>query len=78
MIGIIIAIALLLKYKTMQSIIGHRSIHLSHGVTFFGPALNFHYCKSGNFCENFIFANSVKRDTCDQKISQLVVIYLYQ
>ena len=24
-------------------------------------------CKSGNFCENFIFANSVKRQTCDIK-----------
>ena len=29
------------------------------------------YCKSGNFRENFIFANSVKRHTCDRKISRL-------
>ena len=29
------------------------------------------YCKSGNFRENFIFANSVKRHICDIKNSQL-------
>ena len=29
------------------------------------------YCKSGNFRENFIFANSVKRQTCDVKNSRL-------
>ena len=23
------------------------------------------YCKSGNFCENFIFANGIKRHICD-------------
>ena len=27
-----------------------------------------HYRKSGNFRENFIFVNSVKRHKCDQKI----------
>ena len=30
------------------------------------------YCKSGNFPENFIFANSVKRHSCGAKISRLV------
>ena len=25
------------------------------------------YCKSGNFCKNFIFVNSVKRHICDVK-----------
>ena len=29
------------------------------------------YCKSGNFCENFIFAESVKRRICDTKNSPL-------
>ena len=29
------------------------------------------YCKSGNFRENFIFVNSVKRHTCDIKNSRL-------
>ena len=29
------------------------------------------YCKSGNFRENYIFANSVKRHTCDAKNSRL-------
>ena len=29
------------------------------------------YCKSGNFRENFIFANSVIRHICDAKNSQL-------
>ena len=29
------------------------------------------YCISGNFRENLIFANSVKRHTCDVKISRL-------
>ena len=29
------------------------------------------YCKSGNLCENFIFANSVKRHTCDVKNPRL-------
>ena len=29
------------------------------------------YCKSGNFCKNFIFANSVKRHICDVKNSRL-------
>ena len=29
------------------------------------------YCKSGNFCENFIVGNSVKRHFCDAKNSQL-------
>ena len=29
------------------------------------------YCKSVNFCENFIFANSVKRHICDVKTLQL-------
>ena len=29
------------------------------------------YCKFGNFRENFIFANSVKRHICDVKLSRL-------
>ena len=29
------------------------------------------YCKFRNFCENFIFANSVKRHICNVKISRL-------
>ena len=29
------------------------------------------YCKSGNFRDNFIFANSVKRHICDAKNSRL-------
>ena len=29
------------------------------------------YCKSGIFCDNFIFAKSVKRHICDAKNSQL-------
>ena len=29
------------------------------------------YCKSRNFCENFIFANSFKRHICDVKNSGL-------
>ena len=29
------------------------------------------YCKSGNFRENFIFANSVKRHICDVRNSRL-------
>ena len=29
------------------------------------------YCKFGNFRENFIFANSLKRHICDVQISQL-------
>ena len=29
------------------------------------------YCKLGNFCEIFIFANSVKRHICDVRNSQL-------
>ena len=35
--------------------------------------INIHrsYCKSGNFRKNFIFANSVKRHTCDIKNSRL-------
>ena len=28
------------------------------------------YCKSGNFRENFSFANSVKRHICDIKVSR--------
>ena len=31
----------------------------------------FWYCKFGNFRENFIFANSVKRHICDVKNSRL-------
>ena len=30
-----------------------------------------HYCKFGNFRENYIFANSVKRHICDVQTSQL-------
>ena len=30
-----------------------------------------HNCKSGNFREDFIFADSVKRHICDAKISRL-------
>ena len=34
--------------------------------------INLHgYCKFGNFCDNFIFANSVKRHILDVKNSQL-------
>ena len=29
------------------------------------------YCKSGNFRENFIFANSVKNHICDAKYSRI-------
>ena len=29
------------------------------------------YCKSGYFCENFIFSNSVKKNICDAKNSRL-------
>ena len=29
------------------------------------------YCKFGNFCDNFIFANSVKRHICQVKKSRL-------
>ena len=32
---------------------------------------SFVYCKTGIFRENFIFANSVKRDFCGVKISRL-------
>ena len=32
--------------------------------------LHGNYCKSGNFRENFIFANSVKRHICDTKNSR--------
>ena len=32
---------------------------------------NSRYCRSGNFCENFIFANSIKRHISDVKNSQL-------
>ena len=28
-------------------------------------------CKSGNFCENFIFANNIKRHICDAENSRL-------
>ena len=36
------------------------------------------YCKFGNFRENFIFANSVKRHICDVKNCDLGIINLYQ
>ena len=36
------------------------------------------YCKSGNFRENFIFANSVKRHIFDRKIRDKGMIYLDQ
>ena len=39
--------------KTKKAIHVHLYIHV--------------YCKSGNFHENFIFANSVKRHICDVK-----------
>ena len=32
-----------------------------------GCPVSLEYCKFGNFLENFIFANSVKRHTCDVK-----------
>ena len=35
------------------------------------------YCKFGNFRENFIFANSVKRHNCDGKIRDYDKIYLH-
>ena len=31
----------------------------------FGIVLKMLYCKFDNFCENFIFANSVKTHICD-------------
>ena len=37
------------------------------------------YCKSGDFCENFIFANSVKRHICDDKnlrLGQVLIILI--
>ena len=36
------------------------------------------YCEFGNFCENFIFANSVERHICDVKIRDYDMIYLNQ
>ena len=33
--------------------------------------LHMKYCKFGNFRENFIFANSVKRHICDARNSRL-------
>ena len=36
------------------------------------------YCKFGNFRENFIFANSVKRHICDVKIRDYDTIYLHK
>ena len=35
------------------------------------------YCKSGNFRENFIFANSVKKHNCDAKIRDKAMICVY-
>ena len=35
------------------------------------------YCKFGNFCDNFIFANSVKRHICDANNSQLRAWFTY-
>ena len=44
-------------------------VHLMHNKFIFCIVDPSHsYCKSGNFRENFIFANSVKRHTCDVKI----------
>ena len=39
---------------------------------------HFIYCKFGNFRENLIFVNSVKKHFCDIKIRDKGVIYLYQ
>ena len=36
------------------------------------------YCKFGNFCENFIFANSIKRHIWDVKNLEQGMIYLNQ
>ena len=36
------------------------------------------YCKFEKFCENFIFANSVKRQIWDVKYCDYGMIYLYQ
>ena len=33
------------------------------------------YCKSGNFHENFIYVNSVKRHICDDKNSRLGQVF---
>ena len=33
------------------------------------------YCKFGNFRENFIFTNSVKRHICDVKICDYDIVY---
>ena len=38
----------------------------------------FLFCKFGNFRENFIFANSVKRNISDVKNREQGMIYLYQ
>ena len=35
------------------------------------------YCKFGNFGENFIFGNSVKRNICHIKINNKCMIYLH-
>ena len=40
--------------------------------------LGANYCKFGNFRENFIFANSVKRHVWDVKNREQGMIYLYQ
>ena len=42
-----------------------------NNTTYYGNALYIVHCKSGNFRDNFIFENSVKRHICDAKNLQL-------
>ena len=40
-------------------------------LTLYGQPMRFWYCKFGNFRDNFIFTNSVKRHICHIKKSRL-------
>ena len=40
-------------------------------ATFNETVSSIRYCKFGNFCENFNYANSIKRHICDVKNSRL-------
>ena len=48
---------------------GKRKAHSKHGSRMPGKLKK--YCRFGNFCENFIFANSIKRHISDVKNSRL-------
>ena len=52
------------------------SVQVSAIDLYFGLAYRNGYCKFGNFCENFIFANSVKTHLFDVEIRDKGVIYL--